>query len=74
MLEDLYYQGIVKFLAHRFGIDDYTLIKCADFEFGTFIKCRVYCGFCIMCWECIDGAVDSCLFDGKCHQCGECED
>lgn len=69
-----YYQGVVKHLSYQFGLDDYTLQLCTDFEFGTFIQCRVYCGFCIECFECVDGRVGACLFDGKCHYCGECEE
>lgn len=70
--EDSYYLGVVKHLSYLFGLDDFTLQLCADFEFGTLRQCRVYCGMCIECWDCIDD-FDSCTFDGKCHNCGDCQ-
>lgn len=72
MFEDSYYLSVVKHLSYLFGLNDYTLQLCADFEFGYLRQCQVYCGMCIECWECVD--INSCTFDGKCHHCGLCDD
>ena len=54
MLEDSYYLGIVKHLSYLFGLNDYVLQCCTDFEFGQLRKCRVRMGMCIECWDCVD--------------------
>lgn len=72
MLPTSYYLGVVKHLSYLFGLDDYTLQLCADFEFGYLRQCNIYCGMCIECWECLDGVHQGCLISGKCEQCGDC--
>ena len=72
MFSESYYIGVVKHLTLLNGLNVFDLQLDVSIPFECAPQCRVYCGMCIKCFECVD--VDSCTFDGKCHHCGLCDD